>query len=197
MAAGYRLTGDQRFFERTKEVLWWGLARAYVNPPKIPEGEAPNYASVNSNTKGDWITPTALAFGVGARPKTDNAAPAAIADLAAKSLGGGKVELSWTAPKDEGGKVGFYQVKWGEMPLDDYPADGEHWRKNWKDGAVTVTYWNMAENVLGEPAPQKAGSKETMTIEVPAGKTVHIAVRSYDDSHNMSAMSNVASVEVK
>jgi hypothetical protein len=34
-----------------------------------------------------------------------------------------------------------------------------------------------------------------MTLEVPGGKKLYFAVRSFDDSHNRSDMSNVVSME--
>lgn len=196
MAAGYILTGDRRMRERCLEMLWWGLSRDYVNAPAVPAGEAPVYARIDTSTKNDWMTPTALAFGVCSRPKKDELPPAVIADLKAESREAGKVQLVWTAPTDEGGgKVKTYQVKWAELPLDDYPVDGEYWRKNWQDGKVTVTYWNAAKNVAGEPDPQSGGKTEKMTIDVPTGQKVYVSIRSYDDSHNRSQMSNVAVVE--
>ncbi|MBA4386851.1 MAG: hypothetical protein C0404_02650 [Verrucomicrobia bacterium] len=198
MAAGYRLTGDKRMLERCVETLWWGLSRNYINPPEVPEGEAPNYARIGTSTKDDWMTPTALAFGICAHPKKDEAPPAAVTDLKASATGDGKVELTWPAPADAGGgKTVKYQVKYAEMPMDDYPVDGEHWRKNWNESKVTVTYWNFAKNVVGEPAPQAAGKSEKMTLDLPAGKKIYVSIRSFDDSHNRSKMSNVAEVDVK
>jgi hypothetical protein len=108
-----------------------------------------------------------------------------------------KTTYETSAIEDAGGKVAMYQVKYAEMPMDDYPVDGEHWRKNWKDGKVAVTYWNFAKNVVGEPAPQAAGKAEKFSVAVPAGKKLYISVRSFDDSHNRSKMSNVVEVETK
>jgi hypothetical protein len=197
MAAGYRLTGDKGMRDRCVEMLWWGLSRNYVNPPEVPEGEAPSYARIGTSTKDDWMTPTALAFGVCAHPKKDEVPPTTVADVKASSSGGGRVEIFFTAPADEGGgKVAKYQVKYAETPMDDYPVDGEHWRRNWHDSKVTVTYWNFAKNVIGEPAPQAAGKAEKFNVEIPVGKK-YIAVRSFDDSHNRSKMSNVVEIEVK
>lgn len=198
MAGGYLLTGDKRMLERCFEVLWWRLSRNYINPPVVPEGEAPPYARIDTSTKNDWMTTTALAFGICARPKKDELSPVPITDLAARSLGGGKVELTWKAPVDKGGgKVVRYQLKYAELPIDDYPVDGEYWRKNWKDGNITVTYWNMAKNVLGEPVPSTPGATEKMTVNLPAGKKLWLGVRSFDDSHNRSALSNIVEIDVK
>ena len=45
--------------------------------------------------------------------------------------------------------------------------------------------------------PQEAGKTETMTVAgLPAG-AVHFAVKAWDGADNVSALSNVVSVEVK
>ena len=84
-----------------------------------------------------------------------------------------------------------YQVKVAEKPIKDY-MEINH-RDEWRD----ITYWNMAKNVLGEPVPGAAGAAEKLTLEVPAGKTLHFAVRSFDQDHNRSALGNVVAVDVK
>ncbi len=192
MAAGYRLTGEKVFRDKSMEILWWGLSRDYVGKPSVPEGTAPTYARVEKNTKGDWMTPTSLALGLVAHPRKDEQPPKAVADLKATAVGGGKVELAWTAPADEGGgKVARYQLKWAEKPVKDYLD------VNYREESDKVCYWNMATNVAGEPAPQAPGAAEKMTVTVPAGKTLHFALRSFDDSSNRSKVGSVVQVEVK
>jgi hypothetical protein len=192
MAQGYNLTGDERLLKTMFEVYWAAMSRVYVHPPKIPKGETPKYAWISGNTKGDWISPTAFAIGVGAHPRKDKQGPKAVTDLAAKALGGGKVELTWTAPADEGGgTVSLYQVKWAEKPIK-HMMDIDHIKEMGK-----VCYWNMAKNVLDEPKPGKAGAKEKMTVEgLPAGKTLYFTVRSEDGEPNWSQVSNACKVEV-
>lgn len=187
LAYGYQLTGDRRFRDTALECLWWGLSREYVNPPRVARDEAPLYARVLKNTKGDFMTPTAFAIGLGARPKADEQPPAPVRDLKAEALGGGTVRLTWTRPAD----AARYQVKFSTKPIKDYLD------VNYREEFRTVTYWNMATNVVGEPAPGADGAKESMTLTVPAGKTLHFAVRSFDAALNRSAMSNLAQVEVK
>jgi hypothetical protein len=189
MGYGYRLTGDKALKARMVEMLWWGLSRDYVNPPRVPVGEAPIYARVEHNTKGDWMTPTAFAFGVGANPRQDEASPQPVTDLKAVARENGQVDLTWTAPRDEGGKVVRYQVKYAGRPIKDY-MDINH-----REEFRAVAYWNMAANVLGEPAPQSPGKAEKMTVALPAGKTIWLAVRSFDAEHNRSGISNVVKVE--
>ncbi len=196
LAQGYKLTGDPALRKTMHDILWWGLARVYVHPPKIAEGECPKYAWISGNTKGDWISPSALALGVGAHPKKDAKPPKAISDLKAKALGGGKVELSWTAPADEGGgKLATYQVKWAHKPIVGYLEPGEAYRAHFKNGELDVRYWNRAKNVLGEPQPAAGGKTVKMVVTAEAGKCF-FAVRSFDDSHNRSAMSNVVEATV-
>lgn len=191
LAYGYALTGDRMFKDKAMEVVWWGLSRDYVQPPRVPQGEAPPFTRVEKNTKGDWMTPVVFALGVGAAPKKNETPPEPITDLKAVPLGSGKVELSWTAPKDEAGKVAGYQVKFADKPIKDYMEI------DYREEFRAVTYWNTAKNVVGEPAPSAAGKTEKMTVETPAGKTVYFGIRSFDDSHNRSKLGNVAAVEVK
>lgn len=188
LAAGYKLTGDKKLRDLSLEVAWWGLSRDYVNPPSVPEGEAPSYARVEGNTKGDWNSPVALAFGYGARPLKDITPPAAVSDLAAKALGGGKVELTWTEPKADG-KLAIFQLKHSAKPIKDYLEI------NYATERGTVTYWNMASNVAGEPTPTSAGGKQTMTVTVPVGKR-SFAMKVFDADHRISPLGNVVEVEV-
>ncbi len=190
-ALGYKLTGDPMLKEKMNEVLWWGLSRDYVNPPRVPRDEAPPYASISTNTKGDCVSPTALAFGVGAHLRKDAEPAEAITDLAARALGGGKVELTWTSPADRGGgRVARYQVKWSHKLIKDY-LDVDY-REEWRN----VTYWNMAKNVLGEPAPQPPGKKERMVVQAEPG-TCYFAVRSEDGEPNRSKLSNVVEIAAR
>ncbi len=192
LAAGYLLTGDRRLKKTSRKLLWWGLSHAYRMRRLVPDGETPPYSHVEKNTKGDWMTPTALAFGLVAHPRRDAQPPKPVADLKALAAGGGKVQLSWSAPADAGGgKVARYQVKYAEKPLKDYPD------VNYREEFRKICYWNMARNVLGEPKPAAPGAAEKVTVTVPAGKKLFLAVRSFDDSSNRSKLSNVVGVEVK
>jgi hypothetical protein len=192
LAAGYKLTGDERLKAQSRKLLWWGLSHAYRMRRLVPDGETPPYSHVEKNTKGDWMTPTALAFGLVAHPRRDAKPPKAVADLKAAAVGGGKVQLSWTAPADEGGgKLARYQVKYATKPIKDYPE------VNYREEFRKICYWNTAKNVLGEPKPAAAGAAQKMTVTAPAGKKLFFAVRSFDDSSNRSKVGNVVAVEVK
>lgn len=126
-----------------------------------------------------------------AHPRQDREPPSAVADLKAEARGGGKVRLTWTAPKDAASRIAAYQVKHAPCPMveyEDYEYPRDH-RQKW-------TWW-AGYNVAGEPAPGQAGTTETMVVEaVPPGAR-HFALRSRDAAANESAMSNVAVVDTK
>ena len=86
-----------------------------------------------------------------------------------------------------------------KKPIMDYAKTADEWRESewWKWSNRKKQFWNMAKNVAGEPSPGKAGTKVKMTVEGVKPGTAHFAVRSFDDSHNRSAPSNVVSAEVK
>lgn len=122
-----------------------------------------------------------------AKPRPDTTPPAAVADLAAKALGGGQVRLTWQAPGDDGreGTAAIYQVKWSDVPIVE-TASGE--------GACN--FW-AAENVDGEPKPAPAGSAEQMVLKGLKPGIYHFAIKARDDYNNDSPISNVVSVTVR
>jgi hypothetical protein len=123
--------------------------------------------------------------------RADDAPPAAVKDLAAEALGGGKVKLTWTAPGGDGdqGAAVEYQIKFAAREIKDH-AD---WRK---EAETALSFW-AATNCQGEPKPAAAGAKENFTAEgVPAGPC-WFALKSYDGQPNQSDISNVVRVDVK
>jgi hypothetical protein len=135
------------------------------------------------------MSPTALAFGVGARPLADVAPPRAVTDLSTKALGDGKVELNWTEPAATR-RLTRFQVKHAAKPIKDY-HDIDY--RNERD---TVCYWNVAVNVLAEPAPQGHGIRHTMVLEnVPVGRRC-FTLKSLDEDHRISKLSNTALLDV-
>ena len=147
--------------------------------------------------------------------KVRQAGPAAIKDLAAEPLGGGKVKLTWAAPglpsgDGEAGKAAFYQIKWTTAaklvervvgwpdraePLPTTPAE---WlaRAN-AFNARQRSFWASNNIATPAPKPQPAGTRESMVVEsLPAGE-VNLAIKSWDDAQNISDLSNVVTVTVK
>jgi hypothetical protein len=193
VARGYALGGGRKLLDAAMEIRTQGNNRDYFTLPRAADDEVRSYAWIDGSTKGDWVSPTTFMLGQAAHPRADEEPPAAVSDLKAAALDGRKVELTWTAPGDAGRKAARYQVKYAGQPLADYPYTGEQWREQWR----TVTYWNMAANVAGEPEPAQPGKKERMVVTVPAGTNFYFAVRSYDGGPNLSALGNVAAVEVR
>ncbi len=143
-------------------------------------------------------------------PKVDGTPPAAIADLAAQPLDGGKVKLTWTAPGGDGvnGQAAWYQVKYHTGRLvervEGWPDRSEPLPTNKKEWEAKAGLFNAKQrafwssmNVAGEPVPAAAGTKQSMVLEgLPSG-TLNLAIKSWDAADNMSDLSNVAAVEVK
>lgn len=121
------------------------------------------------------------------KSRPDTAAPDAVKDLAAKALGNGDVELSWTASGDDGsqGTAAVYQVKYDDQPIVEEAGGGKE-----------SNFW-AANNVADEPKPAAAGSKQTFVVKGLKAGTVHLAMKTRDEVNNESPISNVVSVEVK
>jgi hypothetical protein len=114
-----------------------------------------------------------------------------VGDLKASGGGGGKVRLTWTAPKDDSGAAARYQVKWADLPIEDY---GKY---DYRQDEGKKHCWWITHNVSGEPAPGKPGKAESFTVADLAPGTYYFALRSFDAESNRSGMSNVVKVDVK
>ena len=131
--------------------------------------------------------------------RPDDVPPAAVKDLAAEALGGGKVKLTWTAPGDDGdgatglaagkGRAAEYQLKYAAKEIKEH--------SNWRTEAdAAVSFW-AATNAKGEPKPADAGAKESCTVDGLTPGTCWFALKTYDKQPNQSDISNVVKVEVK
>ena len=107
----------------------------------------------------------------------DTLAPAAITDLsAATGSTTGTIDLSWTAPGDDGmnGTATSYLVR--------YSASEINSEFDW-DSATPVS--------SGVPTPQATGATETMAVPgLTAGTTYFFAVRAEDEIPNLGQLSN-------
>lgn len=105
----------------------------------------------------------------------DSLPPAAIADLAAVSgTYEGEVDLSWTAPGDDGasGKALSYTVRRNSVPIDE-------------------TNWASSTNVSGAPTPLVAGTAQAMTlVGLDPGATYYFAIKARDEAGNEGGVSN-------
>ena len=105
-------------------------------------------------------------------PRWDTRRPASILDL--RVVGG---QLAWTAPGDDYmvGTADSYDVRWSNQPI------------------TSASFW-LAAPPAGAPAPQPAGSPQSMAIASVSGSEAYFAIRTLDAAGNVSALSNVACV---
>ena len=106
----------------------------------------------------------------------DSTPPAAITDLAAASgTHCGQINLTWTAPGDDGdvGTAASYIIKYSSSAI------------------TTEIAWNEATDVTGEPIPVAAGTTQNMTVtDLVGGQTYCFAIKTQDELLNTSGLSN-------
>ncbi|MDD4890730.1 MAG: hypothetical protein PHU85_12470 [Phycisphaerae bacterium] len=195
----FNTTGDERMRD-----LVIGLSRGRANQPDAKQAERkygwptmlafcwdqtglPEFANENPQkyARLGGYFPSCAGY-LWAKPRDDKQAPAAIKDLAGKPVDGG-VELTWTAPGDDGdkGTAAVYQIKYDDLPLVEQANGGKE-----------SSFW-AANNVPDEPKPAAAGAKQTYTAKGLKAGTYHFAIKTRDEVNNESPISNVVSVEVK
>jgi hypothetical protein len=112
----------------------------------------------------------------------DTNSPAKITDLAATpGSSEGKVELSWTAPGDDGneGTASKYYIKYLNTQI------------------ISETDWDSANEITNVPIPQPAGTSESFTLEgLTPGETFYFAIRTEDEVGNLAQISNSPSASV-
>ena len=122
----------------------------------------------------------------------DSTPPAAITNLTVTEISGTSVTLSWTAPGDDGttGTATTYDIRYATS-------------------AIAEADWDSATAVDGEPAPQAAGTTQTMEVTLPASRArttieasvsavddvSYFAIKTADEADNWSSLSNVPNTE--
>jgi len=190
-AKGYSLTGEKHLLERARAFWYYGSKRRYRSKALTGGPKEVGKFAGHVPPKDDEVLSTARLFHEAAHPRADDRPPAAVGDLRVRLLGDGRAEVRFTAPADAGGgRVVRYQVKADALPIVPYerwdPASDPGRRRNW---------WR-AVNLTGEPAPGPPGRAERFVVSgLPAagGGKLHVVLRSFDDSSNRSAISNLAS----
>ncbi|MGQ0645862.1 MAG: gliding motility-associated C-terminal domain-containing protein [Elusimicrobiota bacterium] len=111
----------------------------------------------------------------------DSLPPAAVSDLAAAAGGEGQVNLTWTAPNEDGtalpgGPVAAYTVRMATFSAQSVGS--------------TVTWWNNAiDPAEPEPAPLNPGQAQSMLLaNLEPGATYWFAITSVDDAGLSSPM---------
>lgn len=103
-------------------------------------------------------------------------APAVVADLHAADGTSSSVTLTWTAPGDDNnsGTASEYDIRYATSP-------------------ISVLNWDAAIQLTGEPAPQAAGSDESLVIGgLEPSTTYYFALKTADEVPNWSGISNQA-----
>ena len=107
----------------------------------------------------------------------DNIPPVAIADLAVGNPTQTTMQLTWTAPGDDGstGTATAYEVRYSTAP-------------------ITLGNFPVSTLVAQTMTPQVAASAETLAVSgLTASTLYYFAVKTSDDLGNMSGLSNVVS----
>ena len=110
-------------------------------------------------------------------PPADSTAPSAVTDLAASNPNSNSVDISWTAPGDDGstGTATSYDVRYSTSE-------------------ITAANFSSADEASGEPSPSVAGTFETMTVSGLSAETLYyFAIKATDDAGNTATISNVVS----
>ncbi len=184
----YGWTGHKHLLEKGKEFWSFGNRRRYQTTNLTPQ----HHFATHHPPKDDSTLSTARLFYEYSQPRQDTEPPSAIRDLTVTLLENGRAAVSFTAPNDAGGRVARYQVKVAKMPILPY----EQWDYS-RDSGIRRNWWR-AVNCKGEPVPKSTGSKvKFVATNVPDanGQPLFFAVRSFDDSSNRSAISNVFKTE--
>lgn len=108
---------------------------------------------------------------------SDTIAPAAVSNLAASNATGSSIDISWTAPGDDGstGTATSYDLRYSTA-------------------AITDDNFSSATQVTDEPVPSVAGSSQSMIVTGLSTSTVYyFALKTSDEVPNTSGISNVPS----
>jgi len=186
-ARAYALCGEP-FLKRRAYDFWnGGSHRGYNTTDMKPLDRVGMWVDYHSDHDGqtDFIGRT---FWIWSHPRADTTAPAAVKDLKV-TVRGGSATVRFTAPADTGGKVARYQLKCSDRPMVDYQSFLAAYSRLEEE---KVCNWWMAQNLRGEPAPGRAGSRESFTVTNVPKDAKYFAIRAFDDSGNRARLSNVA-----
>jgi hypothetical protein len=107
----------------------------------------------------------------------DTSRPSAVEDLSTNAATATTVELTWTAPGDDGqdGRASRYDIRYSTMPINEHAV------------------WIAADTVAGAPIPDNAGTPERLTVTDLDHEThYYFALKAADEVSNWSKISNVA-----
>ena len=105
----------------------------------------------------------------------DTTPPADVTNLAVSSPTVSSLNLTWTAPGDDGseGTASEYDIRYASEAID------------------TEVNWAAATTVTGEPSPSVAGSSESFEVTgLSSNTTYYFALKTADEVPNLSGLSN-------
>jgi len=143
-------------------------------PDKIME---PFYTGANHDIGLTLELLADLGWGLASGNQLEFIPPGAVANLATGAPGLTTIDLSWTAPGDDGsaGTAASYDIRYAQSN-------------------ITNANWPSATLINGEPTPLAAGALQTLTVSgLSCGRKYYFALRSLDEIGNVSRLSNVAS----
>jgi len=108
-------------------------------------------------------------------PTGDTTPPANVTDLAVGETTTNSINLTWTAPGDDGnsGTASEYDIRYSTSQINE-------------------SSWASANQCADEPPPQVAGSPETFTVTgLSPNTTYYFALKTADEVPNWSGLSNV------
>ena len=186
-ARAYSLTGEPLL--KRKAYDWWlgGSHRHFGSTAMKPLDRVAWWVNYVGDHDGqvDFVLRN---FYIHAHPRKDAAPPTPIKDLKV-TVNGKAATVTFTAPADQGGgKVTRYQLKCSDKPIVSYQQFLDIYNRFEDD---KYTNWWMAANLAGEPTPKAPGAKERFVISGLPANARYFALRSFDDSSNRSAISNV------
>ncbi len=118
----------------------------------------------------------------------DDIKPSAITNLiAAKGVSRGKINLSWTAPGDDGlhGTAAKYFIRYATFSIASVGGDTNIW-------------WNLSNNITEKspiPMPSIQGSNESLPITgLMSGTTYYFAIKSADERDNISEINTAFAI---
>ena len=187
-ATGTATTYDVRYSTSTiTDANWATVTQATAEPAPSVAGSAETFTvtglSVSTTyffalkTSDEVPNESALSNVPSGTTSADVTAPAAVTDLATGTVTASSVDLSWTAPGDDGatGTATTYDVRYSTS-------------------TITDANWATATQATAEPAPSVAGSAETFTVTgLSVSTTYFFALKTSDEVPNESALSNVPS----
>ena len=162
-----------------------GAASLYGNPPtplaagtlqsmvadQLP-GEQRHWFGLRAVDEAGNVGPLAGAV----EAVTSAVPPSPVDDLSARASGPGAIELSWTAPGDDGlqGAASRYEIRYAPWSL-------------------TSRSFPLGSVVASPPTPLSAGGRHSQIVTgLDAGTRYRFALVSYDDAQTVSYLSNVA-----